>query len=48
MSLVAGIDEAGRGPLIGDLFIAIVVMDEKYISLLKSIGVTDSKALTKS
>lgn len=46
--LVAGIDEAGRGPLIGDLFIAMVVIDEKRLPLLEKAGVRDSKKLSRS
>ena len=43
---VAGIDEAGRGPVIGPMVIAIVAVDEE--GPLLSIGVTDSKELTRS
>lgn len=42
--LIAGIDEAGRGPLAGPVIAAAVILDPK-----KSIpGLTDSKALTAS
>jgi ribonuclease HII len=43
---IAGIDEAGRGSVIGPLVIAGVLFDEKTIPLLKEIGVKDSKKLT--
>ncbi len=41
-----GIDEAGRGSLIGPMVIAGVVIDEKVENLLKEIGVKDSKKLS--
>jgi len=43
---VLGIDEAGRGPLIGPLVIAGVCIDEKHEPELKKLGVKDSKLLT--
>ncbi len=44
--LVCGIDEAGRGPVIGPLVICGVVVDEEGEESLKSIEVKDSKLLT--
>jgi len=44
--LIAGVEEAGRGPVIGPLVMAIVVCDEKTENLLKDLGVTDSKMLS--
>ena len=41
-----GVDEAGRGPVLGDMVIAFVVVREENIELLKHIGVKDSKNLT--
>ena len=46
MNLVLGTDELGRGPVIGSLFIAAVVIEENKINKLKKIGVKDSKLLT--
>ncbi|AAL81905.1 ribonuclease HII [Pyrococcus furiosus DSM 3638] len=43
---IGGIDEAGRGPAIGPLVVATVVVDEKNIEKLRNIGVKDSKQLT--
>ncbi len=40
--LVAGVDEAGRGPLAGSVVAAAVILDESY----PIIGLTDSKKLS--
>jgi len=45
MTLILGIDEAGRGPIIGSLFIAGVLLNEKDLSKLEELGVKDSKLL---
>lgn len=45
--LVGGIDEAGRGPIIGPLVIAGVSIEEDRLDLLKSSGVKDSKLLSR-
>ena len=42
-----GIDDAGRGPVIGPMILAGVLLDEKEEKYLKSIGVKDSKAITQ-
>mgnify|MGYP001317198673 CR=1 FL=1 len=44
--LEVGIDEVGRGAVFGPVFSAVVVLNEKYKSILKKFGVTDSKKLT--
>ena len=44
--LIAGVDDAGRGPIIGPLLIAGVLIDEKDVDRLKSLGVRDSKMLS--
>jgi len=46
--LHAGIDEAGRGALLGPLVIALVCLPEASISLLEELGVKDSKLLSPS
>ena len=43
---IAGIDEAGRGPVIGDMFIALVVIERNIEGYLYEIGVKDSKTLS--
>jgi len=45
---VAGVDEAGRGPLIGPMVVAIAAVSREKEDLLVRIGVRDSKALTPS
>ncbi len=44
--LVGGVDEAGRGPVIGPMVVAGVLVRESSIIRLKEAGVTDSKKLT--
>jgi ribonuclease HII len=43
---IAGVDDAGRGPVIGPLVIAGALIDEDKVHELVSIGVKDSKLLT--
>ena len=45
MTTVAGIDEAGRGAVVGPLTIAGAMFDEKDLPKLKAMGVKDSKLL---
>ena len=45
MSLTLGVDEAGRGPLIGPMIIAGAAFDQRGVETLRSIGVKDSKLL---
>jgi ribonuclease HII len=44
--LIAGVDDAGRGPIIGPLVIAGVLVPEEQQQALKTLGVRDSKLLT--
>ena len=46
MVFVCGVEEAGRGPVIGPLVLCGVVVDEKDEHRLKRIGAKDSKLLT--
>ena len=43
---VIGVDEAGRGPVIGSMFVVAVKVDENDLPKLKTLGVKDSKKLT--
>lgn len=43
-----GVDEAGRGPVLGPLVIAVVMVPEKDVDDLDEAGVTDSKDLTQT
>jgi len=42
-----GIDEAGRGPVLGPLVIAGVILNEKDLKSLVEVGLTDSKLVPK-
>ncbi len=44
--LVCGVDDAGRGPVIGPLVIAGVLVEEIKLEALKALGVKDSKQLS--
>jgi ribonuclease HII len=46
LTLIAGIDDAGRGPVIGPLVVAGVLVRVHQIPRLKALGVKDSKALS--
>ena len=43
---ILGVDEAGRGPVIGSMFISSFEIEEDKISELEEIGVKDSKKLS--
>lgn len=45
-TILIGVDEAGRGPLIGDLVVALVALLEEDVDFLRGIGVKDSKELS--
>lgn len=44
--MIAGIDEAGKGPVLGPMCVGGVLLDEKGLEDLSRIGVRDSKKLT--
>lgn len=44
--LVAGVDEAGKGPVLGPMIVAGVVIEESRLPELKKLGVKDSKVLS--
>lgn len=46
MKLITGIDEAGRGAMIGSMYIGAVTIEKKDEKKLKALGVKDSKLLT--
>jgi len=46
MVLVAGVDEAGRGCIIGPLVVAGVSVEDEQLPALMALGVKDSKLLT--
>ncbi|MGB9923816.1 MAG: ribonuclease HII [Methanothrix sp.] len=46
MMLILGVDEAGKGPVIGSMFVAGVVFSEEDIFDLAACGVKDSKLLS--
>lgn len=47
LSLVAGVDDAGRGPVLGPLVIAGVLFRDSQVGELKRRGVDDSKKLSQ-
>lgn len=46
MVIVGGVEEAGRGPVIGPLVMVVCTIEEKNQNKLKEIGVKDSKLLS--
>jgi len=46
MELILGIDDAGRGPLIGPMILAGCLIDKSIESELRTLGVKDSKQVT--
>ena len=46
MALIIGIDDAGRGPVLGPMILAGVLIEEKDNETLKTWGAKDSKLLT--
>lgn len=46
MAKILGIDEAGRGPVIGSMFIGGFMVEEEKLEELEELGVKDSKKLS--
>ncbi len=46
--ILIGIDEAGRGPVVGSMFVAAVALTSDSLEKLKALGLRDSKRLTPS
>ena len=46
MTKIIGIDDAGRGPVLGPMILAGVLIEEKDNSILQEWGAKDSKLLT--
>jgi ribonuclease HII len=46
MTKILGIDEAGRGPVIGSMFIGGFMVDEEDLERVEELGVKDSKKLS--
>lgn len=44
--MIAGLDEAGKGPVLGPMCVAGIIIDEKKVDALSTIGVKDSKQLS--
>ena len=45
--MICGIDEAGRGPIVGPMVMAGVSIKSKNMDKLDVLGIKDSKLLTK-
>ena len=48
MAKILGIDDAGRGPVIGPMVLTGVLIDESENKILQEIGVKDSKLILPS
>ncbi len=48
MSIIVGIDEAGRGPVLGPLVMVALAVNEENVKKLEWMGVKDSKLLSSS
>lgn len=45
--MIAGLDEAGKGPVLGPMCVAGVLLDDKKLDALAETGVRDSKQLSR-
>ncbi|MAG38074.1 ribonuclease HII [Candidatus Pacearchaeota archaeon] len=48
MSLTIGIDDAGRGPIIGPMILSGILVDENSLQILKKYNIKDSKQLLQN
>lgn len=48
LTQIMGLDEAGKGPVLGNLFIGAILCTPDQIDILKQNGVTDSKQISPS
>jgi len=48
MVLVAGVDEAGKGPVVGPMCVACVALKKTDLPGLKKLGIKDSKKISKN
>ncbi len=48
LSLVVGVDEAGRGPVVGDMVVALAAFSPGVLGELAGLGVRDSKSLGRA
>ncbi len=47
MVFIAGVDEAGKGPVVGPMCVAGVAIEEGRLSELEGLGIKDSKKISK-
>ena len=45
---ICGVDEAGRGSMLGPLVVACISISKSKVNLLKKLGVRDSKKLSST
>lgn len=45
-AVVVGVDEAGRGSLVGEMIVSAFAVEKSKLSILRDLGVDDSKKLT--
>ncbi|HEC56287.1 MAG TPA: ribonuclease HII [Candidatus Syntrophoarchaeum butanivorans] len=47
MRLIAGVDEAGKGPVVGPMCVACVAVEEGILPKLEELGLRDSKRISR-